>query len=473
MPMFKKKNSTLKDIFNVSVSNITILLSGVLVGFLLPKIIGVTDYGYYKTYTLYATYVGMFHFGISDGIYLKYGGKDYETLDRDKFRYYSRTFMLIEAIIAVALAFFSALAFENEYRFIFLFLSIYLLFHNITSYYQSISQATSRFDELSGRNILQSVLISIAVIGLWIVHRYIGTELTYRSYIILYSFIIVALALWYMSTYRDITFGKSSIAGSTRKDIPYFIRIGFPLMLANLCSSLILTLDRQFVNILYDTDTYAIYAFAYNMLSLVTTATSAIATVLYPNLRRTEESKLKKQYSSLVGVILCVVFACLIIYFPLNLFVKWFLPKYIDSLEIFRVIFPGLAISSAITIVMHNYYKTLGINFKFFIKTVITLAVSAAANVVAYYTVGTTVSISWASIITMIFWYILVEVYFVRNYKIRWIRNFSYMIIMMITFYVITMIQNQWIGMGIYFVAFVLFTFLLLKEEVKKLLRRL
>lgn len=471
--MIDKKGLTIKDIFKISISNVAILLSGVLVGFLLPKIIGVTDYGYYKTYTLYATYVGMFHFGISDGIYLKYGGKDYEALERDKFRYYSKAFILIEAVIAVALAIFSMLVLRNEYRFIFLFLSIYLLFHNITGYYQSISQATSRFNELSSRNIIQSVLISIAVIGLWILHRHTGTELTYRTYTILYSFIVVALALWYMSTYRDITFGKSVVDASIRKDISYFIRIGFPLMLANLCSSLILTLDRQFVNILYDTDTYAIYAFAYNMLSLVTTATSAIATVLYPNLRRTNESILKKQYSSLVGIILCVVFACLIIYFPMNLFVNWYLPKYADSLEIFRVIFPGLAISSAITIVMHNYYKTLGINFKFFIKTIITLAVSAAANVVAYYAVGTTVSISWASIITMIFWYFLVEIYFVKTYRIKWVRNFSYMIIMMVAFYVISTIQNQWFAMVIYFVAFSIVTLMLLKNEVKLVTRRL
>lgn len=81
---FNSKNKVLNDILKVAASNIIVLFSGVLVGFLLPKIIGITDYGYYKTYTLYATYVGMFHFGISDGIYLKYGGKDYSQLDRYK-----------------------------------------------------------------------------------------------------------------------------------------------------------------------------------------------------------------------------------------------------------------------------------------------------------------------------------------------------------------------------------------------------
>ena len=59
------------DVFKVSASNVVKLLAGALVAFVLPKLIGVSDYGYFKTFTLYATYVGLFHLGICDGIYLK------------------------------------------------------------------------------------------------------------------------------------------------------------------------------------------------------------------------------------------------------------------------------------------------------------------------------------------------------------------------------------------------------------------
>lgn len=59
---------SVKDILKVSASNVVKLLAGLLVAFVLPKIIGVADYGYYKTFTLYATYVGLFHLGICDGI---------------------------------------------------------------------------------------------------------------------------------------------------------------------------------------------------------------------------------------------------------------------------------------------------------------------------------------------------------------------------------------------------------------------
>ena len=46
------KSKTIKDILKVTFSNACILLSGILVGFLLPKIIDQVDYGYYKTFTL-------------------------------------------------------------------------------------------------------------------------------------------------------------------------------------------------------------------------------------------------------------------------------------------------------------------------------------------------------------------------------------------------------------------------------------
>ena len=54
------KSKTIKDILKVTFSNACILLSGILVGFLLPKIIDQVDYGYYKTFTLYIAYIGLF-----------------------------------------------------------------------------------------------------------------------------------------------------------------------------------------------------------------------------------------------------------------------------------------------------------------------------------------------------------------------------------------------------------------------------
>ena len=69
------KTSLLKNIIAVAFSNCTNIIAGVVVGFIIPKILSMDDYGYYKTFTLYTTYIGLFNLGLADGIVLKYGDK--------------------------------------------------------------------------------------------------------------------------------------------------------------------------------------------------------------------------------------------------------------------------------------------------------------------------------------------------------------------------------------------------------------
>ena len=51
-----------RNLLWVVVGRVIALLSSVAVGLLLPKIFSVTDYGYFKMFTLYAVYTGLLHF---------------------------------------------------------------------------------------------------------------------------------------------------------------------------------------------------------------------------------------------------------------------------------------------------------------------------------------------------------------------------------------------------------------------------
>ncbi len=460
-----------KNIIKVSASNIIKLLSGVLVGFLLPKIIGVADYGYYKTFTLYASYVGLFHFGLSDGIYLKYGGKNFDELNKEEFRMFSSSIIILESLVSFLTFLVTFFLLLGEVRFIFFCLAVFLFVNNITSYFQMISQITGRFDELSLRNVVQSLLTCLSLVFLWICHHFFDARLSYKVYTVVHVSIMGFLFVWYLITYKDIVFGKRIKIWPSKKCLLGLIKIGLPLMVANLTSTLILTLDRQFVNILFDTSSYAVYAFAYNMLSLITTALIAISTVLYPLMKRKNQGELVKNYSLVLSCFLVFVFACLLAYFPLGVFVKWFLPKYVESLPVFRVILPGLAIQSAITIVMHNYYKTLNKNLEFFIKSLIVLVLSGIANYVAYILFKTTIAISVASIIIMSIWYLLIEEFFVRSFRVKWIKNLSYMVVMTTGFYLITMWQLWWASMLVYFAALVSVTYLFYFKDINRFLK--
>ena len=466
-----KNGRTLKNIISVTLSNCTTILSGIVVGFLIPKILSIYGYGMYKTFTLYTTYIGFFSLGIIDGIVLDYGGYNYEQLNQEKFRSFFKWYLTVHLLGFFALVVASVFVADSEIKFIILSLGLDMIAVNITGYYQQISQFTQRFREYSIRKILQSLSNILVVLCLFTIYRH-GNAVGYHVYVASIVFVNCALTLWYVFTYRQITFGKSLAMQETKAELVHLIKIGFPLLFANLCATLILTLDRQFVNVFFDTATYAVYAFAYNMLSLVTVATSAIALVLYPTLKRTTHESMAEKYPQLVGIILLSVFAANMLYFPLSWFVQWFLPKYESSLHIFRIIFPGLSISSAITVVMHNYYKVLGENLLYFFKSIIVLIISAVANWIAYIFFHTTESISIASIITMIIWYLVIEEYFVKNIQYsRW-KNFSYLLVMMAAFYIVTTFTTWWIGLLVYILLFMAITALFYHDILTVIIKR-
>lgn len=459
-------NKKIKSIIEVTLSNILSIISGVLVGLLLPKILSVEDYGLYKTFTLYATYAGFLSLGIIDGIVLRHGGDEYQDLNRSLFRSYFRVYFLVNSFFSLFMILISVFLEDTRFSFIGLMLSLYVIAINISGYFQQLSQITQRFKEYSLRKIIISVL-NVVIVGLLFLGRGIGIEPSYRLFLIYFILIQYMLTTWYVYTYRDVVFGESLKLRSVLKDVLCLIKTGFPLLFANICSTLILTLDRQFVSALFDTETYAVYAFAYNMLSLVTVAMSAVSTVLYPTLKRTTPDTMKKNYASLVGILSIIVFAAISIYYPLCVFVEWFLPKYSASLIIFRIVFPGLALSSSITVVMHNYYKTLGKNHIYFIKSIVVLVVSGVANAVAYLIFKSTSAISIASIITMLFWYLYIEQYFVKVYSYNRTKNLLYIVVMMLLFYAVSFIPNYYLAFVVYLVLFFLVTYLLHKDTVR------
>ena len=54
-------------------SNLIQLIISTLVILVLPRLIGVEEYGFWQLYLFYVSYVGFAHLGWIDGIYLKYG----------------------------------------------------------------------------------------------------------------------------------------------------------------------------------------------------------------------------------------------------------------------------------------------------------------------------------------------------------------------------------------------------------------
>jgi O-antigen/teichoic acid export membrane protein len=66
-------SSLMANLVNAGATVVAILI--------VSKFFSVADFSYWQLYIFYVNYAGLFHLGWTDGVYLRYGGKNYEDLD--------------------------------------------------------------------------------------------------------------------------------------------------------------------------------------------------------------------------------------------------------------------------------------------------------------------------------------------------------------------------------------------------------
>ncbi|WEV42229.1 hypothetical protein OZX57_01690 [Bifidobacterium sp. ESL0682] len=81
------------------------LLLSILQSLIIPKMLGVTQFGYWQLYLFYVSYVGFFHLGLSSGIYLKMGGVPRDEMDKGSVKsqfVFGVTYQTIMALVIIA-----------------------------------------------------------------------------------------------------------------------------------------------------------------------------------------------------------------------------------------------------------------------------------------------------------------------------------------------------------------------------------
>lgn len=459
------RNRFTKNILQVMTSRGIMLISEILLGFVVPKILGITGYGYLKTYSLYTAYSALLHLGFVDGVLLYFAGQDYESLDKKKVRGYSKFFICMQCLVALALLVLCGTFLSEQFRFIGVMLAVNTFVINLTSYYQYVSQATQRFTELSIRNILIAISKILLVSGLVIVYHLSGNYVSYKIYIILLNVIEACLLIWYVYTYKDITFGEHTPIADCKKEIIGFFKNGFTLTIAYQVAHIVFILDRQFVSILYSAEIFAVYSFAYSLVAVCTKIISSLSTVLFPMLKQMKEKAALQYFSAAISLMLIVSGAVLAGYFPIVWFVNWFLPAYVASLEFLRIILPALLLSCCISVIIFTFYKVIDKNIIYFRISCAALGVSFLFNTIAHMAFHDPVAISWVSVLSMLIWYILAQQYFVQKYQIKWKRNLCYAVTIIIVFYLITILKCPWWqGIFLYMVGYTVVTILFFRK---------
>ena len=262
-------NKFIKDTVRVISSNFFTLLKGVVITFVLPKVMTIDGYADYKVFTLLLSYIGLFHCGLLDGINIKYAGRTCHEIGEPRLRMYSRFLIIIEIIFCSLFLFISFIFCHGTTRFVVFYFGIDIILHNLFSYFQMIFQITMDFKKYFWSNITNNTLQLIGVIlfALLALKGYNKTELYLGIYLLSESLCILFCACFSL----NIIVGKSYPICDNIKDIIDILKKGMLLLVSGIIAVLILNLDRQFVLFYFTKADYSIYSFTYSVLQIVIT----------------------------------------------------------------------------------------------------------------------------------------------------------------------------------------------------------
>ena len=353
--MNSKAINFIKDFSYILISNLISLIVSILVVLIIPKLVGVEEYGYWQLYLFYASYVGFMHFGWSDGIYLRYGGKKYSELD--KMLFFSQFYMLVlsQIIIASIIALVAILFLTDQNRsFIMCMTSISLLILNIRQMLLLILQGTDRIKEYAratiiGRIVYFFTIIFFLIIGIREYQLMIVADL-------IGNIISLFFAMYYC---KEIVFNRVTLFYFSFKEAINNISAGIKLTVANIASTLIIGVVRFGIERSWDVATFGRVSLTLSVSGLMILFINAIGIVIFPILRRTHSEKLPNIYVTIRDFLMVSLLGVMFLYFPLRIFLTEWLPKYSESLIYMELIFPMSVYEGKIVLLINTYLKTL------------------------------------------------------------------------------------------------------------------
>ena len=334
--MNNKFKTALKNIMYASIANGISLMISLLLTLLIPKLFSVRQYGYWQLYTLYISFVGFFHLGIVNGIYLEYGGVEYGKLPRDEFRSLFRALNLLEVIFALIIfAFAFQLVLDENKKFVICGFAVCMVVHNAKEYAINIFQITNQMrDYAKFIKFDRYIFFIVTVFALFLGVR------EFQTLIVLDIFSKMISMVYALSKVKELIHGQGLKFKNLVGKLKEYIVSGSKIMFASITALLITGIVRQVVELYWNIEVYAKISLTFSISSMVMVFVNIVGQILYPMLRMTNKEKYGEIYIAIKNVITWVMFTMLIFYYPLKQLIVMWLPNYSDALKYMILLLP-------------------------------------------------------------------------------------------------------------------------------------
>lgn len=459
---------TIQNMFYAFFAQGLSLFMSVLMLAIVPKVLGIVEFSYWQLFLFYCSFVGFFHLGFNDGVYLQIGGKDYSEINKELIGNQIRISFAIQTIIVLLIWMFLFFFINDGNREFILFTTgIYLLVYNLSGCIGLIFQAVNQTKVFSISTIIDKTLFLIFVCCI----LFLRID-NYKVLIVSYLVVRVLVLIYCIYKGKELIFVNNILDKAVVRDFLTNIIVGSKLMIANISSTLVLGIGRQVIDSVWGLKAFGKFSFSISISSFFLLFISQISMVLFPALRASKTSIIKNFYiymTQILDIILPIVYLA---YFPLGIILNIWLPQYSESYTYLSLILPLCVFDGKMQLMCNTYFKVLRReNFLLFIN-IFSMIVSLLLSLISAFFIHNIYFVAIAMLISIAIRSVISEIYLARVMK----YSISNSLILEVMFAVLFVSGNLWLNRSLsFFVIFCTYVLLLIinKKNIIEILRLL
>lgn len=353
------------------------LLVSVFMSFFVSKFMTVGGFGYYQLFLFYSTYVGLFQFGISEGVYLENGGKTYESLHYPELKQLFINSLITEAILLVIFCGgFFALTDDIGKKYIVLFIAAYAVAYLLVMYFGMLLQSVNKTERYSRSIIIGKLFTLVLFIALVAIKNY-----DYIWYCVIYL-------IGYILSGAIVAIDCKEIIAAKIK--PAFVLLqrkktiiaGSSLLLSGLISSFLIGVNRIYIEQFLGIEVFAKVSIALSLCNFVILFAIQVGMVMFPNvvlLNKEDKTSLYRRLNEYT----CLLAPCVFVgYIPLKIILGMWIPQYTESIRWMLLFIPYMVYEIKTQIMYNTYLKALRKERTLFRVNLAALIVCAIVNFV-------------------------------------------------------------------------------------------
>lgn len=442
---------------NVSLSLFAQVISlavSFIMGFIVPKFIDEYQYAYWHTFLLYLGYVGVLHFGLLDGIVLRYSQYDYEELDKKRIR---SQFVALLIINALALLVVVAYGFRKGglTQIIAFLVAFGIITKNVFTYNSFLFQITNRIQNYAFVVIAQRLMYGLLVV-LFIV--------TGQKNFVWYCIADLAgdcsgIALSLYSN-KDLHLGSLMPLQEMLRETWLNVSSGILLMFSNWSSLLLVSGAKMIIEWKWGALVFGKTSFALSISNLFLTFISAISVVMFPSLKRMSQESLPQFYSKIRNLMAPFLFWSLLLYYPACWILEKWLPNYTASLAYLGLLYPMVVYTANVSLLTNNYLKAYRQERLLLIINVFSVILAVPLYCFCTYWLENFTAMLLAVVLVLALRSIVSELFVMKLIQIEFRKEFAFEFVLTMAFLCSTQRFNRLMGFLFYLVCLLLYSYI-------------